>query len=72
MASVVDSRVNMTHEERTASSPRDDGIHAVTLTRIKLANVNVRIITLRPADRKKGISVRTCHLQQLLLLQAPY
>lgn len=66
MASVVNSKGYLTHEERTADAPRNDGIHAVILAGIKLANDNVRIITLRPNDRKNGISVRTIWMEQCL------
>ena len=58
MANVINSKAYQTHEERTASAPRDDGIHAVTLSRVELANEKVRILTLRPVDRQKGIQVR--------------
>lgn len=54
MASV---RSNTSHEERTATEPRDVGLHHVQVHRIEQINSMVRVIDLKIMDAETGVKV---------------
>ncbi|KAF2087715.1 hypothetical protein K490DRAFT_73636 [Saccharata proteae CBS 121410] len=47
--------INPSHEERTASEPRDPSLHPVILSEIQSVNETIRLIKLRIKDQKRGI-----------------
>ena len=50
---------NPTHEERTASEPRQDGLQPVRLTHIQQVNDKIRVLRLKVLQKvKQGIQVR--------------
>ncbi|KAL9094524.1 MAG: hypothetical protein Q9165_003083 [Trypethelium subeluteriae] len=48
-------RENLSHEERTAAEPRDDGLHPVTLSKIEQVNDSIRLLRLGVLDRQRGV-----------------
>lgn len=54
MASV---RSNTSHEERTATEPRDVGLHHVQVHRIEQVNSMVRVIDLKVMNAEAGVKV---------------
>ncbi|KAJ9664287.1 hypothetical protein H2201_005279 [Coniosporium apollinis] len=48
-------RSKMSHEERTASEPRDSGFHRVILSHIEPVNESIRLLRLSVFDRQRGI-----------------
>jgi hypothetical protein len=61
MAASQSTKASLSHEERTASEPRNSGLHPVVLERI--TSVNSRIKTYRFSPKAKaGINVHNDHL----------
>ncbi|KAJ9643507.1 hypothetical protein H2199_004186 [Coniosporium tulheliwenetii] len=48
-------RSKMSHEERTASEPRDSGFHRVILSHIEPVNESIRLLRLSVFDRQRGV-----------------
>ena len=60
LGALGDSKPHTTHEERTKEQPRENEIHSVILSQIKLSNnSNVRLIELEPIEKGKIFEVRT-------------
>jgi len=50
-------RSQMSHEERTASEPRDSGFHQVILSHIEPINKSIRLLRLNVFDRQRSVKV---------------
>ena len=52
-------RSGLSHEERTATEPRDKDLHTVILNSIESVNEKIRLFQLVIKDRRSGIPVST-------------
>lgn len=50
-------RSQMSHEERTASEPRDSGFHRAILSHIEPINKSIRLLRLNVFDRQRSVKV---------------
>ncbi|KAF2234302.1 ferredoxin reductase-like protein [Viridothelium virens] len=48
-------REKLSHEERTAAEPREDGLHPVKLNRIEQVNESIRLLRLSVLDHQRGV-----------------
>jgi hypothetical protein len=49
--------MNLSHEERTATEPRDKNLHSVIIDEVTPVNNRIKIYRLAVKDREKGINV---------------
>jgi len=56
MAQIRSAKASLSHEERTATEPRDSGLHTVILDKITRVNDRIRTFKLATKD-SGGISV---------------
>jgi hypothetical protein len=52
MVQTRSAKAALSHEERTATEPRDDGLHAVTIDEITPVNDRIKKFKLSIKDRK--------------------
>lgn len=45
------ARASLSHEERTASEPRDTGLHTVTISSVTPVNDRIRTFVLAPREQ---------------------
>ena len=50
-------RSSLSHEERTATEPRDEDLHPVILNNIESVNEKIRLFRLAIKDQRSGIPV---------------
>ncbi|ORY17413.1 hypothetical protein BCR34DRAFT_37384 [Clohesyomyces aquaticus] len=55
MVQNASTKANLSHEERTATEPRGDGLHVVRVDRVTAVNDNIRTFKLAIEDTRNGI-----------------